>query len=144
MPQVSREMALLNAAAGTKAASWIVGLLLTFGPPLVVYALGLMIGRYMNGQGVPQDDAEALKWTRKAAEQGDARGQTQLGIVYYLGRGMPQDYVRGHMWFNLSAAQGNKDGAQGRDIIAKLMTPAQIAEAQRLAREWMAKHGNKK
>ena len=103
--------------------------------------LGFM---YMNGRGVPQDDAEALKWTRKAAEQGDARGQTQLGIVYYLGQGVPQDYVRAHMWFNLSAAQGNKDGAKGRDIITKLMTPAQIAEAQRLAREWMAKHGKKK
>ena len=48
-PQVSREMALLNATAGTKAASWIVGLLLTFGPPLVVYALGLMIGRAFRG-----------------------------------------------------------------------------------------------
>ena len=54
MPQVSREMALLNAAAGTKAASWIVGLLLTFGPPLVVYALGLMIGRAFRGSSKQQ------------------------------------------------------------------------------------------
>ena len=52
---------------------------------------------------------------------------------------MPQDYVRAHMWFNLSAAQGNQDAAKNRDNIAKRMTPAQIAEAQKLAREWQPK-----
>jgi hypothetical protein len=47
------------------------------------------------------------------------------------------------MWWNLAATQGHKNAIRGRDIIAKLMTPAQIAEAQRLAREWWAKHGTK-
>jgi len=49
------------------------------------------------------------------------------------------DYVRAHMWFSLSAAQGDQDAAKYRDHVAKLMTPAQIAEAQKLAREWQPK-----
>ena len=56
--------------------------------------------------------------------------------MYDRGQG---DYVRAHMWFNLSAAQEGADSqiaAKDRDNIAKLMTPAQIAEAQKLAREW--------
>ncbi|MEE8514749.1 MAG: hypothetical protein V3S73_08540 [Gammaproteobacteria bacterium] len=43
----------------------------------------------------------------------------------------------------MSAAQGSKKATKGLAIVSKRMTPAQIAEAQRLAREWMAKHGKK-
>jgi uncharacterized protein len=49
---------------------------------------------------------------------------------------MPQDYVYAHMWFNLSAALGNQTAALNRDRVVRLMTPAQIAEAQKLARDW--------
>ncbi len=61
--------------------------------------------------------------------------EDNLGIMYGAGEGVPRDHVRAHMWWDLSAAQGNKDAAKSRDVFAKLMTPAQIAEAQRLARE---------
>jgi len=86
--------------------------------------------------GVPQDDGEAVKWFRKAAHQGNAHGQTHLGRMYDKGEGVPQDYVKAHMWFNLAAAQGDDIARWNRDKVAKKMTPAQIAEAQRLAREW--------
>ena len=56
--------------------------------------------------------------------------------MYLQGKGVPQDNVLAHMWFNLSAAQGSEDARTYRDNVAKLMTPDQIAEAQRLAREW--------
>jgi uncharacterized protein len=57
--------------------------------------------------------------------------------MYANGWGVPQDVVRAHMWSNLSAAQGDQDAAKNRDDFARLMmTPAQIAEAQKLAREW--------
>ena len=59
-----------------------------------------------------------------------------LGIMYAKGEGVPQDYVLTHMWFNLSAAQGNDNAVTNRDIAAGLMTSDQLAEAQRLAREW--------
>ena len=95
--------------------------------------LGVM---YANGEGVPEDDREAVRWFRKAAEQGDADAQHNLGVMYAKGEGVPQDDVRAYLWFNLAAALGNKDAVRGRDIIKERMTRAQIAEAQRLSREW--------
>jgi TPR repeat protein len=50
-----------------------------------------------------------------------------------------QDYVEAHKWFNLAAAGGNLNAAGNRDWLAKKMTPDQLAEAQRLAREWKPK-----
>ncbi len=101
------------------------------------YSLGTM---YRHGQGVPQDDAQARGWYLKAAEQGYVFAQAALGLIYQHGQGVLQDYVQAHMWFNLTAAQGYKYALELRSIIAKHMTPEQIAEAQRLAREWMTQH----
>ncbi len=90
-----------------------------------------------------------MKWYRRAAEQGDAKAQLQLGNMYHKGEGwgVPQDYIQAHMWFNLAAANRLAD-VEGRASLARynveeLMTPAQIAEAQRLAREWKPKKEGK-
>ena len=96
-------------------------------------------GMYILGQGVPQDFAEALKWFRKAAVQGNDFALWTLGGLYENGLGVPLDYVEAHKWYNLAAAQGYKTAAKSRDNLAAKMTPAQIAEAQRLAREWKPK-----
>jgi len=84
----------------------------------------------------PQDYAQAAAWFRKAADQGLAAAQNNLGLVYYNGHGVPQDYAQAHKWFNLAAASGDADAVSNRDRVAAKMTPAQIAEAQRLASEW--------
>jgi len=94
---------------------------------------------YDKGLGVTEDYAAALKWYRKAANQGYAPAQTSLGFMYSIGQGVTLDLVQAHMWYNLSAAKGNKIAGEVRDLLAKLMTPAQIAEAQRLTREWKPK-----
>jgi len=60
--------------------------------------------------------------------------------MYDKGQGVPQDYVQAHMWLNLAAAQGQEQAPTLRDILAKHMTHEQIAEAQRLTREWLAQH----
>ena len=96
------------------------------------FILGVM---YDKGEGVPQDDKTAVKWYRLAAEQGDAHAQAKLSTMYGLGKGVIQDKVYAHMWANLAASNGSKQGGELRDIVAGQMTPAQIAEAQRLARE---------
>ena len=98
--------------------------------------LGFM---YANGRGVPRDYAAAISWYRKAAEQGYAAAQFNLGVMYDKGQGVPQDYVQAHKWWNLAAANGDADAIKSRDIVAKKMTPAQIAEVQKLAREWKPK-----
>jgi uncharacterized protein len=94
---------------------------------------------YAKGQGVPQDYAAAVKWYRLAADQGNAVAQINLGFMYEQGQGVPQDYVQAHKWYNLGAAAGDKDASKNRNIVAGRMTPAQIAEAQKLASAWKPK-----
>jgi TPR repeat protein len=79
-----------------------------------------------------RDYTTAVRLNRPLAEQGDANAQYNLGVFYDNGLGVPQDKVRAYMWFNLSAAQGRDGAAAFRDLIARRMTPAQIAEAQKL------------
>lgn len=64
----------------------------------------------------------------------------RMGIDHSIGRGVPADMVAAHMWFNLAAAQGNRDAIRYRQEISKEMSMAEIAEAQRQAREWMTRH----
>ncbi len=105
------------------------------------YNLGQM---YRKGQGVPQDYAKALQWYRKSAEQGYAAAQSNLGVMYDNGRGVPQDYVQALVWYNFAASRlppgkVRKEALKNRDLLAKMMTPAQISKAQKLAREWKPK-----
>ena len=88
------------------------------------------------GHGLPQDYQEAVRWCRLAADQGQGRAMYNLGLHYQKAQGVPRDLPEAHKWYNLAAAAGYSDGAKMRDRLAKEMTPAQIAEAQRLAREW--------
>ncbi len=95
---------------------------------------------YKGGKGVPQDDAEAARWYRLAAVQGLDRAQFNLGIMYATGRGVQQDYVQAYLWFSLAAAQGHGSAQKFRDnVLAEDMTPAQLVDAERLAREWKLK-----
>jgi len=94
---------------------------------------------YRKGQGVPQDHKTAAKWYRLAAEQGNAYAQGNLGVRYAFGEGVPKDYVYAHMWGNLGASNGNEKEGKLRDFVAKQMTPTQIANAQKLARECVRK-----
>jgi hypothetical protein len=97
------------------------------------YNLALM---YFQGQGVTQDYLQAARWYTKAAEAGDAKAQHNLASMYAQGTGVPQDYVLAYMWANLAASNGGKNEVRKRDAIATFMTPTQIAEAQKLARQW--------
>ena len=98
------------------------------------------------GEGVAQDYQEAVKWYRLAAEQGSTYAQGNLGSMYYDGKGVPQDYVQAHKWTNLAVSritlgepEFSKNLRLTRDQLAERMTYVQVAEAQRLAREWQPK-----
>ena len=124
---------------------------------------------YLHGRGVPQDIASARQWFEKAAvqgnfeakgtlmmltdlqtlptqaAQGDAEAQLKLGNRYNKGEGgVPQDYVRAYMWLNFAAAYTTgyeqEHAVDERDKAARRMTPAQIAEAQRLAQQCQTQH----
>jgi TPR repeat protein len=97
---------------------------------------------YVKGLGVPQDFIQARQWFEKAAEV-DARARIGLGGLYYFGQGMPQNDLHAHMWFDLAAADSTDDrqklATDLRNIVELRMTPAQIAEAQRLASQCQAR-----
>jgi TPR repeat protein len=109
------------------------------------YNLGIM---YDTGLGVPENDAEAVKWFRKAAEQGYAYAQFKLGNMYVNGEGVPvpefiipwfseegapNNNTRAYVWWSVAKTQGYADAATNLDILKPQMTPQQIADGQALA-----------
>lgn len=93
------------------------------------------------GQSAPQDYAPAARWYLRSADQGNVRAQHDLGIAYYLGDGVRTDYVQALKWLNLAVVIANDPDfrlkvAGNINLLTSKMTPAQRAEAQRLASEW--------
>ena len=80
---------------------------------------------------------EAARLYHKAAEQGDAGAQNNLGAMSANGEGVAQDYVQAHKWFNIASALGNQFAEESRQEIETKMTPQQIAEAQKEATKWL-------
>ena len=101
------------------------------------YNLGDM---YSKGQGVPQDYKTAVKWYTLSAEQGYADAQLNLGVMYALGQGVIEDKVYAHMWSNIASSNGIEQAKENREYLTKKMTPSQILEAQKLARECVNKN----
>jgi hypothetical protein len=99
-----------------------------------------MMGVYGNGVGVPQDYAQAMQWARKAAEQGDATAQYGLGYMYHAGHGIPQDFMQAMTWYIIAKASGSTLPEKNLRTLEAAATPAQIAEAQKAAREWWSAH----
>jgi TPR repeat protein len=86
----------------------------------------------------------AASWYRRAAEQGNALAQIRLARMYAEGPGLARDDIQAFRWFAVAAARGadsydRTNAAKGRDTTATKMTPAQVAEAERLVREWKPK-----
>ena len=96
---------------------------------------------FWGGHGVQQDAARAAQWYRKAADQGNALAQAHLGLMYEHGYGVPTDAVLARMWLNLSVSRAPSlsMAVKLRNEVAAKMTPAQIAEAKRLAEKWEPK-----
>jgi TPR repeat protein len=91
---------------------------------------------YEFGTGVPQDYAQAAVWHRKAAQQGLAEGQFNLGLLYFTGHGVPQDYAEAYFWFDVAAA-GNC--ATANRCLSEL-TKAVLLQTQERARKWFEAH----
>ncbi len=93
--------------------------------------------------GLKRDLVQAEHWYRKAAEQGDPFAQAGVAILYQFGKGVKADLVEACMWYTLASA-GSKGGdhesiADMLDDITRLMTPEQLAEARKRAKEWKPK-----
>lgn len=111
------------------------------------------------GLGVPQNLVEAIKWYRLAADQGSIHAQVNAGYMYMNGLGGPKDYVQAYYWSSLassisvvpslklhtpsqikSEANAREVATRNKSSVAALMTADQIAEAERLTKEWLAAH----
>ncbi len=85
------------------------------------------------------DSVTALNEWRPLGEQRHVEAQFQLGRMYFEGLGVPHDFVLALMWANLAAAQGSEAAIEVRKVLGERLRDDQIAEAQRLAREWTPK-----
>jgi hypothetical protein len=82
-------------------------------------------------------DIDALSQYETDAKQGRADALYNLGLAYSTGQGVGVDFVAAHKWFNLAALKGMELAKSWRAQISSEMNASQIAEAQRLAREWL-------
>ena len=89
----------------------------------------------------PEDDAEAVRWSRQAAEQGDADAQFMLGLMYTMGEGVPEDDIQAYAWISIAAAQGVENAKIAKEMFTGKMTSAEIAEAQKLSRKYREAFG---
>ena len=99
------------------------------------YKLGLL---YLTGNGALQDFDEAARWLKLAAEQGYALAQYELGLIYRTGHGFAIDPVKSYMWLNLAAAAGIQQAVMARDEVMRSLSTKQLAQAQKISREWLA------
>ena len=82
-------------------------------------------------------DVDSLAQYERDAKTGRAEALYNLGLAYSTGQGVAQDYVAAHKWFNLAAMRGSDVAKSWRNQIAGEMNAGQIAQAQKLAREWL-------
>lgn len=103
------------------------------GYPQAEGMLGLL---YMQGHGVKTNYQKAFELLKKAAQKGSANAYVGLGAMYYRGLGVTNDLVKAYAWCSVAAANGSANGTDMRDEIEKLMTPAQISEAQTISQQY--------
>jgi len=164
-PQVAAKWMLAAASQGVLAAQFVIGTSYRSGfgvqlnyteaarwfqkaaaIPGAVRELGKL---YAVGLGVPKNERRAAELLLHAGVQGDVEAQVDLGYCYELGSGVPEDYAEAYKWFNLAAAQGDEAARNGREALARSMTPQQVAEGQRRAslfvtsnEDWRSVPGN--
>jgi TPR repeat protein/putative methionine-R-sulfoxide reductase with GAF domain len=105
--------------------------------PAAQYALGR---RYATGDGVSPDDREAVNWFTKAAEQGYIPAESKLGSFYYNGRGVPQNFYQAYRWAVLARASGDDTSKTLVPLVARHLTPEQIASIEMDANRWLQQH----
>jgi TPR repeat protein len=103
-------------------------------------AAQMMLGMRLNdGQGLPQDRAEALRWFERAANQGYPGAQSMLGLIYAQGKGVKADHALAHAWLTLAADGGLDFARKNRDTVATILSPAERQRSLRLQAEFRAK-----
>ncbi len=111
------------------------------GDPEARWQMGV---RYYDGDGVPHDDAQAMKWFELAAEQGHVNAQSRLGAYYWAGRGVPVDLFKSYFWSTIAMHQGDEISKGRLEGLSLQMTRAQVAAASQQADAWLRQHNSAK
>jgi|SRR5579871_394839 len=104
-------------------------------------SLGL---HYVNGDGVRQDEREAVRWFVKAAEQGNVAAQSKLGSLYFRGREIPQNLNQAYFWMALARAGGDENSKVLAPLVAARLTHAQVTSIELNANNWLQQHSSSK
>ena len=111
------------------------------GDPEAQWQMGV---HYYDGDGVPHDDAQAMKWFELAAERGQVNAQSRLGAYYWAGRGVPVDLFKAYFWSTIAMHQGDEISEGRLKGLSLQMTPAQVAAASQQADAWLRQHNSAK
>jgi TPR repeat protein len=106
------------------------------GSPVAEYCLGRI---YSRGEGVARDDARAVEWLEQSAAQGYAPAEVFLSAMYASGSGVEGITAKAYMWINLASAS-DEQARISRDEVERVIDPVEIAEGQKLTRDWLALH----
>jgi putative methionine-R-sulfoxide reductase with GAF domain len=104
------------------------------GDPAAQYSLGM---RYESGDGIGEDDQEALRWFLKAAQNGDVRAPARIATCFLEGKGAARDYSKAYFWGLLAQAAGDESGDKTVTASARHLTPRQRSSEQLEADEWL-------
>ncbi len=95
---------------------------------------------YRNGDGVLQNDTQAVEWFQRAANQGYVRALSALGSSYWAGRGVRQDYSQAYFWYELALAKGDQNSKSLLEGISTQLTREQVTNARQQAEAWLQVH----
>lgn len=95
---------------------------------------------YLRGDGVAPDPARAAWWLERAANRGHGAAQYNMAYLYITGTGVAPDPVRAHLWLGRAVARNHSPASELRARLARTMSPAELAQAARLARGLVPSH----
>ena len=90
--------------------------------------------------GAKQDTKEASRWYKRSAKLGNAKAQTNLGLMYYFGDGIAQNRIQAYLWWFMAAGQGEKQALDNLQSLSQSLTQEELTQGQALAMEcWESK-----
>lgn len=95
---------------------------------------------YYGGEGVKQDDTQAIFWFGQAAKLGHASAQDKLAYMYLNGRGVDADHVQAYAWYTLAARNGVFLAKNISENLIKQMDPIERTQAELLSREYLEQY----
>jgi hypothetical protein len=105
------------------------------------FRIGIM---HDKGRGVPENDAKAIEWFRRAADWGHLESQINLGVMYAQGQGVRRDNVTALFWFTLASKNGSRYALSNRQLLTGRMSSRDITAAEKLAEKWKPKKKRRK